>query len=421
MVYDSTGLGVIGGIDWDGLDSILIREGHQTEMLGYLPLLYEYDILYIFFAESLISREVTEVQEHVYSGGRAILCGEWGPGIYNDYLNAVLSDPVWDEHLGGIRSFNDYVVEFPTFYFRLDSLDSIPCERYDSFNTESAFTKYLDTIASCGPSSIVIESPDSGTAKPIFWGVDNTWSGAYDSHAVIAVEATYGDGEIIVLGELFNIFIPFYFFELNLYNNRQFIRNLFTTNERADSVWLTATDSTFTIYLPGSTPFVAGSTYFSFNSPTYGLWLRHACDWSYWHTDSNITIQYPDTCPMGETFEVCVKLVPDATGETVLPTGEVCDSFTFNYAAISENPLPGEFSISVRPNPFNSSCRICAPSGSKIEIFDINGRLVYEMPVGARHISPVVWSPEKTIGSGIYLIRIKNGGMIYKKPVVYIK
>ncbi|RKZ29840.1 hypothetical protein DRQ36_07420, partial [bacterium] len=51
-------------------------------------------------------------------------------------------------------------------------------------------------------------------------------------------------------------------------------------------------------------------------------------------------------------------------------------------SAISESPAqkPEEISIAVHPNPFNSSVSIFAPDGAEIEIFDINGRLVEEIP-----------------------------------------
>ncbi|OQX88582.1 MAG: hypothetical protein B6D65_05720, partial [candidate division Zixibacteria bacterium 4484_93] len=58
-------------------------------------------------------------------------------------------------------------------------------------------------------------------------------------------------------------------------------------------------------------------------------------------------------------------------------------------------PIPGEYllvryglgispsfeRVDVYPNPFNSSVRIEASAGANIEIYDINGRLVYEIPV----------------------------------------
>ena len=69
-----------------------------------------------------------------------------------------------------------------------------------------------------------------------------------------------------------------------------------------------------------------------------------------------------------------------------------------------------------------------------IEIFDINGRLVYEMPVGADpRVCPspgrthgcaptdIVWRPGESITSGIYLVRAKIGDKSLTKRVVYLK
>ena len=278
-------------------------------------------------------------------------------------------------------------------------------------------------------------------AQPFIWGRNISYStlGAYDSFAVMGIYAKYGEGELILLGEFFPTAIVGFPRSLNTAtwgDNRQFIRNLFTTNDRADSVWLTGTDSTFTLFLPGSTPFVAGSTSFSFESAAYGLWGLRASDWSHWFTDSSITIQYPDTCAMGVAFEVCVKLVPDATGETVLPTGDVCDSFTFDYTGIAEAATPEQFTISAYPNPFNSAIAISLSGGVGasdartgqvgIEIFDISGRLVADLPVtncGEPQFvpTPQIWRPDKSLGSGIYLVKATIGDKEITKRIVYLK
>jgi len=86
---------------------------------------------------------------------------------------------------------------------------------------------------------------------------------------------------------------------------------------------------------------------------------------------------------------------------------------------------PEKPGISVYPNPFNSAVNIKERkfngSSVRVEIFDINGRPVFETPVGAYRDTPVIWQPEKSIHSGVYLVRAKIGEKIFSKPVVYIK
>ena len=361
----------------------------------------------------------------------------------------MLEDTDWVDSLGHIR-INEYgnIVDTAWEYYPWDTLELLGGQIFPNFHISSGYFNGVDTIITSGPASVSILSPDSGTATPFIWGryqcLTTPW-GTYRHHAVLSVIADYGLGNLIIVPEVFSLVWPHYYLdtsicELDLGDNRQFFRNLFTTNNRADSVWLSGSDSTFTVFLPHCTPFVAESTSFSFNSATYGLWLRHASDWCYWHTDSSITIQYPDTCPMGETFEVCIKLVPDATGETVLPTGAICDSFTFDYTGIPENRVPNNTSISIRPNPFNSSCRIFAPAGCEIEIYDINGRIVDVRPPSVPPVrgdgefvsalnkggcpegtGGIIWQPDKSIGSGVFLVRAKFGDKSLVKRIVYLK
>ena len=94
---------------------------------------------------------------------------------------------------------------------------------------------------------------------------------------------------------------------------------------------------------------------------------------------------------------------------------------------------PNFINILTFPNPFNSAVTISAPAGAEIEIFDVNGRMVDKMSVGAtRRVArstgqpPVdpyetVWQPSAAIGSGVYLVRAKIGDESITKRVVYLK
>ncbi len=98
---------------------------------------------------------------------------------------------------------------------------------------------------------------------------------------------------------------------------------------------------------------------------------------------------------------------------------------------------PQDFRLHVYPNPFNSAVNIRVrgfeDSRVRVEIFDINGRMVAEMPVGAgskparagwSRTLPyeIIWRPSESIGSGVYLVRAKIGdGQTTTKRIVYLK
>ncbi len=84
---------------------------------------------------------------------------------------------------------------------------------------------------------------------------------------------------------------------------------------------------------------------------------------------------------------------------------------------IEENEnKPELLSLDISPNPFNSAVAITAPAGAEIEIFDIEGRKIGELPGGEQ-----VWKPEPSVGSGIYLVRATVGEQEITKRVVYLK
>jgi hypothetical protein len=81
-----------------------------------------------------------------------------------------------------------------------------------------------------------------------------------------------------------------------------------------------------------------------------------------------------------------------------------------------EPKKPNSLFVEITPNPFNSSVSISAPEGAKVEIFDIEGKKVGELPGGE-----TIWKPEPSMGSGIYLIRATVGEQEVTKRVVYLK
>jgi len=117
--------------------------------------------------------------------------------------------------------------------------------------------------------------------------------------------------------------------------------------------------------------------------------------------------------------------------------------------------MPESPGITAYPNPFNSAVTISLsvipgsirPYGSsenpEIEIYDVNGRVVAEIPAnysvgngspvpssggrGDLVLTEIVWQPDATVGSGVYYIRTRFGGLSDRgdesvsKRVVYLK
>jgi len=108
---------------------------------------------------------------------------------------------------------------------------------------------------------------------------------------------------------------------------------------------------------------------------------------------------------------------PFVSQDMVLYWGSVKTCFCGEIEEIQSNP--SLFSISIIPNPFNSSCKISAPAGSTLEIFDISGKLIRTIKMKS---TEELWQPEPFISSGIYLIRTttKTGRKLTKR-IVYLK
>jgi len=92
----------------------------------------------------------------------------------------------------------------------------------------------------------------------------------------------------------------------------------------------------------------------------------------------------------------------------------------YDLSGIGENIAnrPEGISIHSWPNPFNSSCRITAPIDAKIEIFDLNGRLIDKIEPVAGIVR--TWAPSLDTPAGVYLIRA-NGEIASTARLLYIK
>lgn len=122
------------------------------------------------------------------------------------------------------------------------------------------------------------------------------------------------------------------------------------------------------------------------------------------------------------TFIVCVDgECEDATYSLYLTSGGVIIPGTersgpLGGLGVHSGEFPEYFSLDISPNPFNSACRIIAPVDATIEIFDLQGRRVTQLPEGES-----VWQPDEQLGGGIYLVRVTKAGCTKMKRVIYLK
>ena len=101
-------------------------------------------------------------------------------------------------------------------------------------------------------------------------------------------------------------------------------------------------------------------------------------------------------------------------------------------------------SLTVAPNPFNSSCVITVPADAEVRIYDLQGRLVCAYPqlfpleegmnekikldngpsssYGNKTMRKYIWTPDRSTASGIYLIKAqtKNDNCI-TKSIIYLR
>lgn len=86
-----------------------------------------------------------------------------------------------------------------------------------------------------------------------------------------------------------------------------------------------------------------------------------------------------------------------------------------------------DFNIAITPNPFNSSCVICVPAGTDVKIYDLCGKCVWKNNLSPRRIANkvkqenIIWTPDESIPSGIYLIRMTIGEQSVTKRVALIR
>jgi len=93
-------------------------------------------------------------------------------------------------------------------------------------------------------------------------------------------------------------------------------------------------------------------------------------------------------------------------------------------SGVSENVIvPEQFKLSVSPNPFNSSVKITVPAGARVEVYDLQGRLINKgiQPFAeSQRERTFIWQPDETIQSGVYFVKatMKDGRQRMKRAIL---
>ncbi len=154
-----------------------------------------------------------------------------------------------------------------------------------------------------------------------------------------------------------------------------------------------------------------------------------------------------DSAP--NNISAILPIIDNASSVTIDTNGdgipEPCDEI-LSVKSSQANAKPDVLTISAYPNPFNSSCKItlsgvnkgaCSLVDGTVEIYDLRGNLVATpYPAGAEFVplnkrdrnlaldkfQGVIWTPDKSIASGIYFVRAQmDDGRTTTKRVILIK
>lgn len=151
----------------------------------------------------------------------------------------------------------------------------------------------------------------------------------------------------------------------------------------------------------------------------------------YFPEDSELVFTPSSPWPDSSEIEFCLVSASDLCDEDYCPANSISDTFCFtfntNYSAISEDGKPISFSLKLFPNPFNASLSINAPLAEKLEIYDIEGRLIADLSnqVDGSSNNSVFWDGTDNRGSkvssGIYLVKISRENQNILRRAILIR
>jgi len=181
------------------------------------------------------------------------------------------------------------------------------------------------------------------------------------------------------------------------------------------------------------------ATYFHWNDDAFGfsMFVLDEIQFSRFEAGSSFAvIAMQENCDFG-SFELPVSNEPqwlilsNIENQKNILVGELAVMLHDSATSVEETK-PDDYSISIYPNPFNSSVTVEALSNSEIEIYDLTGRRVVKLEQNQQKsadddhpLRKSQWVPDESVASGVYLVRInapsgKKQNSIVRR-VVYLK
>jgi len=357
-----------------------------------------YDVAIYWIMNPLEPAQQNDLISWVYAGGKLILHGEHWAFPTNTHLNDFLSNPLWSSALGHPQIM-------PVDISRWDFVMSIS----DGMYLPHPPFHCIDSLWISGGSAVYFMDSVSAESCGIALRHDTTVICDSIKAPYLGTYSIFGGGVVYLFADMFYTLDPGLYPEVLMCDNAQFVRDIFRCSPPLEDAWLGVERYRVILNLEGDTSgIVWDSIYVTFNEDSF---YTVNLDWDYYPSG----IDFNAVGDTGYAW-VCVVRIPGPTGESLLPCGPICDSLWLEPAGITETLQPNGLAISIHPNPFNSSCRIYAPYGGAIEIFDVTGRKIIELPK-----NEYIWRPSECVSSGIYLIQVKNGMNSVSKRVLYIK
>jgi len=170
-------------------------------------------------------------------------------------------------------------------------------------------------------------------------------------------------------------------------------------------------------------PIAKGSIRLSINADTFDI---SAPELIYFPPASLLIFSPSIPWDSAKGYWVCIDSISDTIG-TLPDSLPLCFSFNGATTAVYEPPKPRTLSLTCYPNPFNAEVRIKLrmpnAGDAKIDIYDISGKLIdhirkSKLTAGWHEL---VWRPEVSVPSGVYLLRVSVGGEAVVRRVVLVR
>ena len=124
----------------------------------------------------------------------------------------------------------------------------------------------------------------------------------------------------------------------------------------------------------------------------------------------------------GDSLVGAVMRVNDTTGRRVITVTMIKFACPVKVDEPLDNKRPPM--LSIFPNPFNKGCRIRVSGFHDkgfVKVFDLNGRLVCEIPFSAEKEGTITWLPDDDEKAGVYFIKVECGDNSATKRAYFMK